>query len=714
MSSSFYGSYTYKKPTIIEPYVESLDSTGVRINYGYTSNGGAKTTWTLYFGTTSNPTTVVLQGFDYPDKSWFGWDYEYGLAPDTAYYFKYCAENVAGKTCSQVYGFRTPPAGTTPTVTTRAVTSILTTSATCEGRVVSDGGSPVTTRGICWNTTGNPTILDNKQTSGSGTGTFPIYLSGLSPNTTYYVRAYATNSIGTGYGTVVSFTTAAISTIPIVTTAPITNITTNSAIGGGNVTNQGSSAVTARGICASSNPNPTISGYHTVDGAGLGTFSSNITGFTELSPNTTYYVRAYATNSAGTGYGAEISFTTNSACVAPTVSLATISGITPTTADTVLTIVSNGGCTVLVSSIEWSVNPDFSGEHVSSGPNTTGSYTITGLLPSTTYYVRGYAANNTGTGYSVTQSFTTATVSASLPSVSTNNVTSILTTTALSGGNVMNDGGALVTARGIQWSLTSDFSSISGSAPSGSGTGSFTATLTGLQAETFYYVRAYAINSTGTAYGNVVSFTTVAVPFVQLVNLGIERPTFIMAYGKVLNDGGHPITEVGFVISLTSTNSNPQIGGTGVSKVAVSGVSLNVTYGAALAGLTCGNNYTINAYATNSIGTSYGTKLTGNANSLSIPLRNLFYYASWLDGFVDLTASNTYTAATILKSELQNSPNNTLSNSARIESIGVSNPVYSAEVSCVKILHNTYRVVNVGGVYYIIHIDSAGIIDFVE
>ena len=96
-------------------------------------------------------------------------------------------------------------------------------------------------------------------------------------------------------------------TAPTVTTATITDIDKTTATGGGNVTADGGATVTARGICWSTSQNPTISGSHTTDGTGTGSFTSAMTG---LEPNTTYYVRAYATNSAGTAYGEEVSFTT--------------------------------------------------------------------------------------------------------------------------------------------------------------------------------------------------------------------------------------------------------------------------------------------------------------------------------------------------------------------------------------------------------------------
>ena len=94
-----------------------------------------------------------------------------------------------------------------PEISTGHVTEITTTTASCPCNVTSDGGAPVTARGLCWNTTQNPTIADAKTTDGGGTGTFTGHMTGLTSNTTYYVRAYATNSVGTSYGEQRSFKT---------------------------------------------------------------------------------------------------------------------------------------------------------------------------------------------------------------------------------------------------------------------------------------------------------------------------------------------------------------------------------------------------------------------------------------------------------------------------------------------------------------------------
>jgi uncharacterized protein (TIGR02145 family) len=98
-----------------------------------------------------------------------------------------------------------------------------------------------------------------------------------------------------------------VSQVPVLTTDVASNITQTTAISGGNVSSQGSSAVTARGVCWSISSNPLTSDAQTADGGGTGNFTSNLTG---LTPNTPYYVRAYATNNVGTGYGNQVSFTT--------------------------------------------------------------------------------------------------------------------------------------------------------------------------------------------------------------------------------------------------------------------------------------------------------------------------------------------------------------------------------------------------------------------
>ncbi len=196
-----------------------------------------------------------------------------------------------------------------PSLTTAGVSEVTTTSAKSGGNITNDGGAPVTARGTVWGTSANPTVDSNIgiTSDGSGTGTFTSNLTGLSSGTAYFVRAYATNSGGTAYGNQVQFSTGALP--PTVTTAEIVDKTEDSALGGGEVTDDGGAPVTARGVVWSTSEDPTLDNNEgfTEDGEGAGEFTSELTG---LDRETTYYVRAYATNSGGTGYGDQVEFTT--------------------------------------------------------------------------------------------------------------------------------------------------------------------------------------------------------------------------------------------------------------------------------------------------------------------------------------------------------------------------------------------------------------------
>lgn len=199
------------------------------------------------------------------------------------------------------------PPNVTPLVKTIKVSSFTNNSATIEGKVVTDGTADVSSRGVCWSTSENPTININKTTDGVGLGTFTSVINGLSSGVKYYIRSYATNIIGTGYGEQLTFTTLA--GFPTLTTSSTTNITSTSVVIGGNITNDGGTSVISRGICWNTSQYPTIYDNKTSEGSGTGSYTSSITG---LSSGTTFYARAFATNIAGTSYGNQISFTTKS------------------------------------------------------------------------------------------------------------------------------------------------------------------------------------------------------------------------------------------------------------------------------------------------------------------------------------------------------------------------------------------------------------------
>ena len=129
----------------------------------------------------------------------------------------------------------------------------------------------------------------------------------MTANTLYYVRAYAINSVGTAYGNEAPFTTLKALTIPKISTKAVTSISETSSVSGGIISEDGNAAITSRGVCWNINPTPTTNNTKTIDGSGIGAFTSSLSG---LTANTLYYVRAYAINSVGTAYGNEAPFTT--------------------------------------------------------------------------------------------------------------------------------------------------------------------------------------------------------------------------------------------------------------------------------------------------------------------------------------------------------------------------------------------------------------------
>lgn len=193
-----------------------------------------------------------------------------------------------------------------PVLSTETISSITQNTAVCGGDITSDNGLEVTARGVCWSLKPNPIIIDSLTRNATGKGKFVSNLKNLLPDTTYYVRAYATNSDGTAYGLQVTFRTLKV-TIPILSTTEVSNVTEIYVISGGNITSNGGTAITQRGVCWNTTGNPTVANSKTVDGTGDGKFSSSLSG---LTPYTKYYARAYATNKTGTAYGETLSFFT--------------------------------------------------------------------------------------------------------------------------------------------------------------------------------------------------------------------------------------------------------------------------------------------------------------------------------------------------------------------------------------------------------------------
>jgi uncharacterized protein (TIGR02145 family) len=590
-----------------------------------------------------------------------------GLSPGTAYHAWAYAINAAGTS----YGARVSFATSTPIppgVTTVQATNIETTTATVGGNVTSTGTTAVTVRGVCWSTEPNPLTLNPCVSSGSGLGSFTYNLSGLTPSTTYYVWAYAINSVGTAYGDRVSFTTSSLSP-PIVTTSQVTSIGPTTATAGGNVTSQGSTTVTVRGVCWSTQPEPATLNTCTASGSGTGSFTSNLVG---LLLNTTYYVWAYASNSAGTSYGARVSFTTQNQTI-PSVTTTTITNVAATTATVSGNVTSDGASTVTGRGVCYATtqNPTTSNQCIASG-NGNGSFSanLTNLSSVTTYYVRTYATNAVGTAYGNQLSFTTQ--SLALASLTTSSVTNITANVATAGGNVTSSGSSTVTTRGVCYATTQNPTTSNQCVASGSGTGSFFVSLTGLVSGTTYYVRAYAMNVAGTAYGAQVSFSTLTPPTVSTATIANVAAITATAGGSVTSSGSSSVTARGVCYATTQnpTTANQCVtSGSGTGSFTVNLTSLNAS-----------TLYYVRAYATNSAGTSYGNQVTFTTLTLPIvstaSISNVTSISATANGNVTSAGSLSVTARGVCYSTNQNP---TTSNQCVASGSGIGS--FSANIS---------------------------------
>jgi hypothetical protein len=318
-----------------------------------------------------------------------------------------------------------------PLVTTDTITNISETEATCGGNVTADFGSSVTTRGVCWSTSSSPTTADDVTTDGAGTGAFVSSLTGLDPETHYYVRAYATNAVGTSYGNEVEFTTVATPLITVsVSSLPdfgdeqinTDSVEQNYTVSGSALTSDITiNAPSGFGISLTSEErghsnivqadiqNPSEHSKNT----NYRDFSSQIV----LSPTggsiseTTIYVRfsptvadAYSSNITHESSGA---VTKNVAVSGTGITIATVTtevvtNITETTATGGGNVTANGGSSVTTRGVCWSTsaNPTTADNLTTDGTG-TGAFvsSLTGLAPGTHYFVRAYTTNFVGTSY---------------------------------------------------------------------------------------------------------------------------------------------------------------------------------------------------------------------------------------------------------------------------------------------------------------------------
>lgn len=290
-------------------------------------------------------------------------------------------------------------------------------------------------------------------------------------------------------------------TLPTVESNTPVVLSINSSMVGGVVTNSGGAAITERGVFWGIDPDPVAFGTQKQIGEGTGTFSDTLT---ELIAGTIYYMAAYAINSEGISYGETLSFCT---ILLPNVTTAEAEEVTNNSAIVGGEVECDGGTEVSESGVYWGADPEpeLTGAKliISSGIGQF-STTLTLLDPATTYYFKAYAINDVGITYGGEKQFTTL----DLPTVLTAEALEITENSSLLGGEVISDGGTVISERGIYISTNPDPYLSGSKIQMGTGTGIFDELVENLDPATLYFAVAYATNSVGTAFGDEISFET--------------------------------------------------------------------------------------------------------------------------------------------------------------------------------------------------------------
>jgi phosphodiesterase/alkaline phosphatase D-like protein len=519
------------------------DSTTVTFQYGLDTSYGSTVTaaQSPVTGSSNTAVSAVLTG----------------LTDNTAYHFRVVAQNSSGTTYGADMTFFTDPSA--PTATTQAASNIDSTSATLNGTVNANNNQTTVTFEFGPTTAYIRTYTaDQSPVTGSSDTAVSFNVTGLTLNTTYHYRVVAQSSSGTTYGADMTFTTKA--SKPTVTTLAASNIDTTSAALNGLVNaNNDSTTVTFEygtdtgyGTIVTADQSPVTGSTNTA-------VSADITG---LVPNTTYHYRVVGQNSGGARNGADMTFTTDTAL--PTVTTAAASDIEPDSATLNGLVNANNDSTTVT--FEYGIDTGY-GNTVTADQSPVTGYTdkavsvnVSGLVPDTTYHYRAVGQNSGGTSYGSDMIFTT--LPPRTPTVTTAPVSKVTFHTAKSGGNVIDEGASPVTARGVCWSTAPNPTIADNFTTNDSGPGPFNSTMNQLTEKTTYYVRAYATNSYGTAYGEEFQFTTdsknVSVTLVKPKDGDVLSGTVnIQAVARATQ--GKKITKVEFYIDDTKIAQHSKV-----------------------------------------------------------------------------------------------------------------------------------------------------------
>lgn len=539
---------------------------------------------------------------------------EYSLAvsdllPNTLYYVKSYAVNTGGVAYGEVKSFTTDSSA--PSVITVGATEITSTGALLSGSIASDNGSAVTEKGFVWILgEGTPTTESHKLKADGQENDFSALLDNLEQNQKYSFRAYAVNAKGTSYGDIMMFSTSA--GLPSISSIDVSDITATSATFASTVIGHGGSVVSEVGFYYSTSPEVDPEASEKVSQPyAKDAFSLSVNGLLIYKK---YYVRAFATNSAGTAFSAVVNFTTLSSV--PVVNTIAASGITPSSVELNAEVVTDNGSSITERGFMWmkgsGIPTEASDKLKVSGTTGAFSTVLRTLEPNQLYSYRAYAVNSNGVSYGETLEVSTIPDQMEL---TTGQATEVTPESASISGSISYYGGNEITECGVCWSTgqdpTVDDSHVAASGPSSD----FTVTLTGLTENTTYYAKAYATSKAGvTYYGNQVSFTTpyiTVLPASSKVTVSNITVSGADLSASVTSDGHGTVTDAGFVYSTTA---GPTVGDDKISCGVQTGA-----FTSQLSGLMDGTTYHVRSYVTNEVGTAYGEEVSFTTLAIKLP-----------------------------------------------------------------------------------------------
>lgn len=542
-----------------------------------------------------------------------------GLMPDTKYY--YCLYAGSGYTMvrSAVREFTTIADGTPVLggVTSLAATEV---SLTLVSQILDDGGSALQKYGFAYKISGSAEAEKMVEaTQKDHDNRFTVTIPGLAAETTYDVRAFASNSKGTGYGDAVQLVTSA-PELPLLQIESQTPGSVSVEVNA-RLTNENdiASSITEVGFCWSKEKEePTIDDSKLMTQLEAKQFSAIIK---ELTPETKYYVRAYAINKkTKIGYSNVISFTTAKSSV-PRLETVTVVSAEETTAVLQSQLLDNGGHDVTRIGFAYKKGKDGTEtmqEVPLSALNTEGvfQFTLTGLAPETDYIVRSYAVNERGTGYGAEATLTTKAMQAPVLSVEagTPNGTSVPVTALIQSAG---GGSSTIKEVGFCWSSTNATPTLAdGKMVSTLDGMTFSAVIAGLKPETKYYVRAYALNEAKIGYSNVVEITTAksSSPRLEATTVVSVEETTAVLRSRLADNGGYDVTRMGFAYKKGTDGTET------VQEMPLSELNADGVFQCTLTGLTPETAYTVRAFAVNNVGIGYSAESTMITKAIQAPV----------------------------------------------------------------------------------------------